>query len=61
MAGITGTPLAIAARLVASGTIDTVGVHAPETSVPPGAFFDEFVRWCAGEGATDELIIISCS
>jgi len=59
MAGITGIPLAIATRLVASGTIDTVGVHPPETSVPPKAFFDELVAWCPGPTSADELITIS--
>jgi saccharopine dehydrogenase-like NADP-dependent oxidoreductase len=59
MAGITGTPLAIAARLVASGSIDTVGVHAPETSVRPETFFDELVPWCVGVSTTDELILIT--
>lgn len=56
MAGITGTPLAIAARLVDFGTIDTVGVHAPDTSVPPSALFDELVSSCVGATDTDKLV-----
>lgn len=59
MAGITGIPLAIAARLLASGEIETRGVHAPETSVPPKGFFDELAPWCLDPTSTDELIDIT--
>jgi saccharopine dehydrogenase-like NADP-dependent oxidoreductase len=59
MAGITGVPLAIATQLLLDGTIATVGVHPPETSVPPDAFFAALAPLCAGAPPVDELVLLS--
>ena len=41
----TGTPLAIAGRMLANGEITRRGVSGPELSVPTGSFFHELARY----------------
>lgn len=41
----TGTPLAIAGRLLATGKILRRGAHGPENCIPPELFFPELARY----------------
>ncbi|MBA2394433.1 MAG: SDR family NAD(P)-dependent oxidoreductase [Ktedonobacteraceae bacterium] len=41
----TGTPLAIAGRMLANGEITRRGVSGPELSIPTGPFFHELARY----------------
>jgi lysine 6-dehydrogenase len=41
----TGTPLAIAGHMLASGEITRRGAHGPEVCVPPAPFFRELARY----------------
>ncbi len=37
----TGFPISIAAQMIASGGVAAIGVHAPETAIPPSPFLKE--------------------
>ncbi|HOC61071.1 MAG TPA: saccharopine dehydrogenase NADP-binding domain-containing protein [Smithellaceae bacterium] len=49
MAGSTGVPLAIAAVMLAEGRIGKKGVLAPEATIDPAYFLDQYARYC-GKG-----------
>ncbi|HXV93341.1 MAG TPA: saccharopine dehydrogenase NADP-binding domain-containing protein [Pseudonocardia sp.] len=56
MAGATGVPLAIGARMLLDGTVSARGAHPPETCVPPAEFFARLAPHCGGAPSPEELV-----
>ena len=50
---------AIATTFLLDGTVDAVGVHPPETIIPPHAFLAALAPLCAGAPAPDELVLVT--
>ncbi|NOX50688.1 MAG: saccharopine dehydrogenase, partial [Gammaproteobacteria bacterium] len=46
MGGATGVPLAVVLQLHNQGILTARGVHAPETAIKPGAYFDALAPLC---------------
>lgn len=58
MAGITGTPLGVAAGMLLDGSVSRPGVHPPETAVPATEFVAQFAPHCAGSPPAQDLVSI---
>lgn len=50
-------PAAVVARWLAGGGLDDVGVHAPETIVPPAPFYDELARRGFTTTVSEEIVV----